>query len=356
MPHGEVSHAAASASPSPGAAYATRIDNAPTVLGSIVPLDDAATALTSEANAHDSRNILAKLRAYLLSLPKAVASRLIDEFLNKKQDALTKLPFTIQKNGLLSAAPTLRVFLLDLLEQIDPKAASQYALQILATPGSPDEWAISLRNYALGGSPLATQAFLEQKLQEMLANSAWRTDPSVGYLEAFDTAVYTHDTALTPALSQLMANKDDRAVAHAAYLTLDRLVLSDPAAVLSQLAAQPDLMQGHELTRADYFARADPSDPQQKALLESYLLDPNRSQQELNTFAGLYPNENYMISNNLLTQTQTPTYTDIVARERSALSAVQGWMSDPRFQALQPQLQTMSNRLQMFVGQAAAGQ
>jgi hypothetical protein len=113
-------------------------------------------------------------------------------------------------------------------------------------------------------------------------------------------------------------------------------------------------MRGHELTRADYFARADVADQQQKALLESYLLDPNHSQQELKTFAGLYPNENYMISNNLLTQTQTPTYTDIVTRDRQALSAVQGWMGDPRFQTLQPQLQIMYNRLQMFVGQAAS--
>jgi hypothetical protein len=93
---------------------------------------------------------------------------------------------------------------------------------------------------------------------------------------------------------------------------------------------------------------------QQKALVESYLLDPGRSAQELNTFAETYPNENYKISNNLLTQTQTPTYADITARDREALSVVQGWMADPRFQALQPQLQTMYNRLQIFVGQAAS--
>jgi hypothetical protein len=326
----------------------------PTILGSIQPLNDALKQLMAAASGDDSRRILAGLRAYLLSLPKSVASRLIEQFLDGKRDASTKLAFTIQKNGFLSDAPSFRVFLLDLLAQIDPKAASQYAMQILSTPGSPDEWAICLRNYALAGSSTGTQAYLESKFLEMLANSAWRSNPSVGYLEAFDTAVYTHDTGLAPTLSQLMADKDNRAVAHAAYLTLDRLVISDPTAVLSQLEAQPDLMRGHELTRADYFARADVADQQQKALLESYLLDPNHSQQELKTFAGLYPNENYMISNNLLTQTQTPTYTDIVTRDRQALSAVQGWMGDPRFQTLQPQLQIMYNRLQMFVGQAAS--
>ena len=346
--------ASAVSTPAPRAFGAASPASTPGISGSIQPFNDAARDLLSAADANASRKILAKLRAYLLSLPKSVAVRLIDQFLNGKRDALTRLQFTIEKNGLLSAAPTLRVFLLDLLAQVDPQAASQYAMQILSTPGSPDEWAISLRNYALAGPPSATQAFMEAKLAEMLANGAWRNDPSVGFLEAFDTAVYTHDTALTPTLSQLMATKDNPAVAHAAYLTLDRLVISDPATVLGQLQAQPDLMQGHELTRADYFARADPGDPQQKAVLESYLLDPNRSQQELNAFAGVYPNENYMISNNLLTQTQTPTYSDIISRDRTALSVVQAWMSDPRFQTVQPQLQTMANRLQMFVSQAAA--
>jgi len=324
--------------------------------GSIQPLDDALKELTSAANPADSRRILASLRAYLLSLPKSVASRLIEQFLGGKRDASTKLAFTIQKNGFLSDAPSLRVFLLDMLAQIDPQAASQVAMQILSTPGSPDEWAICLRNFALGGTPAETQAYLESKFLEMLANSAWRGNPSDGYLEAFDAAVYTHDTALTPAFSQLIADNGNRAVAHAAYLALDRLVISDPAAVLTQLEAQPSLMQGHEMTRADYFARADAANPQQKAVLESYLLDPNRTQQELQAFAAIYPNQNYMISNNLLTQIQTPTYTDIVARDRQALSTVQGWMSDPRFQALEPQLQSISTRLQTILGGAGTGQ
>jgi hypothetical protein len=188
----------------------------------------------------------------------------------------------------------------------------------------------------------------------MLANGAWRGNPSDGYLEAFDVAVYTHDTALAPTFSQLIADNDNRAVAHAAYLALDRLVISDPTAVLSQLEAQPDLMQGHEMTRADYFARADTTDPQQKALLESYLLDPSRTPQEIQTFAAIYPNQNYMISNNLLTPTQTPTYATIVAQDRQALSTVQAWMADPRFQALQPQLQSTATRLQAILGGAGA--
>ena len=353
---------AASKSATPSAAEVTPADlhafgTAPiSASGDMQRINEALDDLSSSKDAETSSRILAKLRAYLLTLPKAAASRLIEQFLDQKKDGATKLEFAIEKNGFLSGAPTLRVFLMDLLEKVDPQAAAQYALQILSTPGSPDEWAISLRNYALGGDASATQSLLEEKIQEMLSNGAWRANPSVGYLEAFDAAVYTHDTALTPNLSHLIGDNRNPAVAHAAFLALDRLVLSDPAAVLTQLQSQPDLMAGHEQTRADYFARADASDSRQKALLEGYLLDPNRTQQELNAFAGIYPNQNYMISNNLLTQSDTPTYTQVVARDREALTTVQGWMGDPRFQALQPQLQTLNNRLTTLLQQAPTAQ
>jgi hypothetical protein len=36
--------------------------------------------------------------------------------------------------------------------------------------------------------------------------------------------------------------------------------------------------------------------------VEKYLLDPQIDPAELNNFAGLYPNANFMISANLLTQ------------------------------------------------------
>ncbi len=326
----------------------------PRPVDSGLALDNATKDLLSAGDANDSRRILAKLRAYLLSLPKSVAARLIAQFLNQKRDAGTKLDFTVGKNGMLTGAPTMRIFLLDLLAQIDPQAAGQYAMQILESPSSPDEWAICLRNYARYDATAAGQAYLQSKIQEMIANAAWRQDPSIGYLEAFDTIVYSHDTALTPNLAGLVSDPNNKAVAHAAYLALDRLTIQDPATVLSQLEAQPALMQGHELTRANYFARADISDPTQQSLVESYLLDPNRSQQELNTFAALFPNENFMLSNNLLTQDQTPTGAQIIQKDQAALGVVQTWIADPRFQPVLPQLQTMQKRLQVFVNEAAA--
>ena len=47
------------------------------------------------------------------------------------------------------------------------------------------------------------------------------------------------------------------------------MVINDPAALLAALEADPGLMQGRENTRADYFARANVQDAQQRQILEA---------------------------------------------------------------------------------------
>ena len=108
-------------------------------------------------------------------------------------------------------------------------------------------------------------------------------------------------------------------------------------------------MEGGEATRADFFARADVRDAKQRAILESYLLDPQRSPGELEKFAATYPNANYMVSYNLLTQTATPGGAELAARDREALRVVQEWLDDARFAGLGQHLQTMKSRLEQFV-------
>ena len=82
--------------------------------------------------------------------------------------------------------------------RLDPKAAGEVATQILANYTTPDEWAVSLRNYAWANPGQPGRAFLQMKAGQLLANADWTKNPSVGYLEAFDAIVYAHDTSLTP--------------------------------------------------------------------------------------------------------------------------------------------------------------
>ncbi|MEI9962995.1 MAG: hypothetical protein WDM76_18325 [Limisphaerales bacterium] len=226
--------------------------------------------------------------------------------LDSKTDVTTQLGFKVANDGFLDDAPTLRTFLLDELGRIDPAAAADYAKVILASMDSPDEWAIALRNLARGDASVQGQELLAEKTAAMLQNTSWQQNPSVGFLESFDVAVYLGGTSLMPTLSEMVRRPEDPAISHAAYLALDRLLINDPVNTLTALQADPDLMQGREATRANYFAAPDVRDPQQKQILENYLLNPQISAAELNTFVGVYPNANFMISPNLLTQTQTP--------------------------------------------------
>ena len=319
-----------------------------------VQLDTICSELRASKDPGTTREILARLRNLLNSLPPGVASREVQAFLATSHDAPTNLDVTIKPGGILGDSSSLRVFLLDYLGLVDRPAAGRVAMQILSRYTTPDEWALSLRNYAWANPGSGGLDYLKSKARELLANAAWMKDPTSGFLEAFDTIVYTQDTTLAPALSALLRDKDNRAAAHAAYLTLDRLVINDPAPMLKELVEQPDLMKGHEQTRADFVARADIGQPGQRALVEQYLLDATRDPRELATFAAIFPNANYMISDNLLTGVQTPTGAILVQRDRDALATVEQWQQDPRFASLQPLLAQMQQRLGAFVQQAAA--
>jgi len=285
-------------------------------------------------------------------MPKDYASAGIQDFLNSKADATTYLGFKVGQNGFLTASPSLRVFLLDYLAQVDPAAAASYATGILTTMDSPDEWAVALRDYARGNSGVEGRAFLEQKLEAMLTHDAWLREPSVGFLEAFDLAAFVGGRKLVAPLTDLVRRKDNQAVARAAFLALDRMVIREPLEMLTVLEQRPDMMSGREQTRANYFARGDVRDPTQRRIVESYLLDPKRDPSEVQAFAAAFPNANYMISRNLLTVVETPDGNTLLQRDRETLPVIGEWMTDPRFEQLRPHLARTQQRLSNFVRQA----
>lgn len=272
--------------------------------------------------------------------------------LNSGQDAPTGQPFKVGPGGSLVSAPTTRVALLEELCRVDPTAAAAYAKTILADFRSADEWAVSLRAFARVNTGPEAKAFLEEKLRAMWNYDPWRANPSAGFLEAFDVSVYLGGTRLMPELTAFVRDHENRAVAHAAYLALDRLVINEPATALEYLLSHSGTMTGREVTRANYFARADVTDRAQRRILETYLLEPARSRAELDTFAALYPQSNYMISHNLLTPTPTPNGVSIARRDQETLMAVEAWMAQARFSSVKPHLQTIQSRLLRFAEQA----
>jgi len=319
-------------------------------------IEHARSQLASAASVEQARQILNDLKNRLLSLPPEVASAAIASFLREPdRDVATGIEFKVGRGGSLSGHPSLRVALLDWLAEIDPARAGELAEQVLATPTHPDEWAVCLRNYARAHPGNDNREFLRTKTEEMIRNPVWRENPSVGFLESFDVLVHAHATESAELLGTLVADKSPKgkALAHAAYLAMDRLAIREPVAMMQQFAAHPEISKARGPMVANMFARADLRDPDQRALVRAYLLDPSRTQQELRAFAGVYPNNNYAISKNLLSTPSTAKGTDLAAHDRAALAIVTRWLNDPAFASVKPHIQTMQQRLSTFVGQAS---
>jgi hypothetical protein len=318
------------------------------------PLASAFAGLRETADRDEARRTLAGLRTSLEALPADQAVAAIRRFLAEGDDRASGLSFEIASDGSLVEWPTFRTFLLDALPGIDPAAAAAVGREILSRATSADEWALALRNVARGEPSAASAAFLRSKTEELISNAAWQADPSIGYLNAFDVLVHIESTASTPLLSGLVQRKDRKDLAHAGFLTLDRLVQRQPADMLARLAADPALGDSRPEMVAQQFARADLRDPSQRAIVASWLLDPAREPAELRAFAGVYPNHNRFVSRNLLTSEVGIPGPDLAAHDREALRVVAGWAADPGFAAIRDHLGAMVSRLQGFVGSRAA--
>ncbi len=313
-------------------------------------LAPAFETLAENPTAEHARATLQDLKMSLAALPKAEALEQIRGFLASGRDHSTQLSFEIGKDGSLTEWPTFRTFLLDALLEIDPAAAAAIGREILASPTTADEWALALRNVARGEPGAGTAGFLRSKTEELITRPEWQAEPSIGYLNAFDVLVHIEATASTPLLSDLIQRKDRKDLAHAGFLTLDRLVQRQPADVLTRLASDLPLQQSRPEMVAQQFARADLRDPVQRDLVKTWLLDTTRTPVELRSFAGVFPNNNRFISNNLLTQESSYSGADIAAHDREVLQTISTWVEDPAFLSIRETLDQMISRLDEFVG------
>ncbi len=295
----------------------------------------------------DALFALGDLRNKLADMPADEAVAWIRAFLATGQDRPTGLSFSISADGSLDEWPTLRVYLLDALLALDPAAAAEIGREILAAPTTADEWAVALRNVARGESS-GNAAFLQAKTEELIRRPEWMENPSIGYLNAFDILVHTGATGSAPLLSELVQNKERKDLAHASFLTLDRLVQHRPAEMLGALAADTALLRSRPEMTAQQFARADLRDPAQRDIVKRWLLDPARTAAELRSFTGVWPNHNVFVSPNLLTSSQPLSGEDLRAHDREVSALVRSWQDDPEFQSIRPHLQAMANRLASF--------
>ena len=280
------------------------------------------------ANADD----LAWLRRDLFADPAAGIAA-IRRFLATHEDAATGQHFTVSKDGVLGGAPTLRLFLLDVLGQLSRQLrqgdGAAVAREILAKKDSPDEWALALRN--LAWDEPKSRAFLAEKMHEMLAYEPWIATPTSGMFEAFDVAVYSGDATFIPTLAGL-AHGENTALQRAATIALDRLAETSTLAVMNYLNANPTTIADLPFVRADYFAKADLADIPQREAVERYLDRGDITASEKTKFLHAIASPGSFVSDSLLSTEIKPD--DGTARQAGIAAATADWARTNRFPPL----------------------
>jgi len=306
-------------------------------------LDGIATVLAKLRRNAGSAADLAALRSLLFADPAAGIAA-IRTFLASHEDAAINQASTVGAGGILTGAPTLRLFLLDILGQLARLTrsgdAATISRQILANKDSPDEWALALRNVAWGEPD--SRPFLAEKMREMLSYEPWRATPTAGLLQAFDVAVYSGDPGFVTTFAEL-AQGGEAAMQRAAIVALDRLAETSTLAVMNYLNAHPNEIASLPLVRADYFAKANLSNPEQRAAVEHYLSRGDVTEAEKTKFLHALPIPGTFVSDSLLSTSVKPD--DGSARYAGIAAATTAWLQTNRFPSLRDHILWLMQRV-----------
>jgi len=259
--------------------------------------------------------ILRLLRDGIRQGPDDTTAAAILDFLKTGEDAPTKLPFAVGPDGMMDTVPSLRIALLDLLPSLDPVSALRLARELMDKRTSPDEYALALRNLAWNDFNGDLRTELTGRFIDLLA-TPWMNQPSAGFLESFDIAVEVGVGEVFDKLVSLTRNSNS-SMKQAAFISMDRMILRDPS--LLAAAADPAWMDFAPKQRASLLSRLDITQPDQRALFSRYLASTH-AEGELDYFAKVFPNENFLYGHRLVTTDDTtPTIDEVIAKDAAVL-------------------------------------
>lgn len=273
----------------------------------------------SNGDPEKARGILKRLRDGIRAASEEDAAAEIIQFLQTGEDAPTGLPFVVGPDGVMDTVPTVRTALLDLLASLDPVAALTVARELMEKRTTPDEYALSLRNLAWNDLDGDLRNELTGRFLDLL-NTPWLDQPSAGFLESFDIAVEVGGRVVFDKLLALTKETaaSKNGITQAAFMSLDRMILRDPS-LLTTAVADPAWMNSAPMQRASLVSRLDLSLPAQRDAFVRYLSSPHTAE-ELDYFAKVFPNRNYLYGNRLVTADDaTPSITEVAAADAKVL-------------------------------------
>jgi len=236
--------------------------------------------------------------------------------------------------------------LLDLLGQTDPALSAELSREVLRATDSADEYALALRNLAWINHDRRLDAELLAWFRGLLGRTQWMAEPSAGFLEAFDVAVDLGAAAEMAGVLASTAPDPSSPVDRAAFIALDRIMITEPPEVLEPFSRNPAFLAASPMHRASLLSRLDVRDPRQQEALADYLLRFPHTAGELEYFSRVFPNGHRFVGHRLVTSPEpVPSIAEIEELDRATLALLEAWTSDPAFASRTADLRAMAERL-----------
>ncbi len=282
-------------------------------------------SLENFRNNHDpeqARIHFRQLRDALREAPEEGAAAAVADFLKTGEDAATGLPFVVGPDGMMETVPTFRLALLDLLPSLDPVASLELARELMDRQTSPDEYALSLRNLAWNDLDGDLRDELSRRFLALL-KTPWLARPSAGFLESFDIPVEVGGSAMFDSLVSLARDataQSNTAASQAAFTSLDRMIVRDRTLLTKALSSDAAWMGFAPQQRASLLSRLDITQAEQRELFLRYLSATSHPAGELDYFAKIFPNENFLYGHRLVTADEaTPSIAEVTQADARVL-------------------------------------
>jgi len=290
------------------------------------------------------------LESTLKAAPARESTEFIQSVLETEERIPTGQAFVVGRNGSLVSTPDLRSYLLHLLEEINPDAALIEAHRFLDAPTHPDEWAIALQVVSRQSDP--RDPYLQDRILRLLAMNAWLTSPTVAFLQAFDASVYSTASGITERLLEIADADYPAATRFAARLALERKAESNYASTAS-LIIQTTRLGGQPAFRAALIARGDVRSVTERSVLETYLQGLDTGSAEGRAFAGVFPNYNQQVSDNLITSEPLTSIEDRMDQDRVTLAWIRTIRNQSAFAPVRDLLDRVETRLVGYLASTA---
>lgn len=309
-------------------------------------------AAAKNRSVDEYRNAIEKLRLDYTKSPRNILLALVAE-LESGVDLHTGFPFVVGYHG-IAVPTTYRVFLLDILGDVDAVVASRVSRIVLDRSVSVDEWAVALRNIARE-SIAKEDPVLRPRLTELVRNREWSIGASRAFLESLDLVAATKQYELIPDLVNFVSSGDLPSVKNAAWLALERFSIIAGASFVNYILDSGLSSSLPPYVVANFVARLDPNKFHDRSTLTRYALAVDSQEGSWHEFEAIFPLHSMPIGPALVTNVHPRNLAQSAMQDLAALKLVEDWMGQPQFQQRYPDLSSMRNRILANVESAKRG-